>query len=233
MCLIEAKDLGKIYKSGNVETVALHDVNFTIEEGEFVVIIGASGAGKSTLLNILGGMDTPTSGSFIVAEKDISTYDSKDLALYRRYDIGFVFQFYNLIASLTALENVSLARSVAHNPLNSNDVLKEVGLENRMNAFPSSLSGGEQQRVAIARAIVKNPTLLLCDEPTGALDSKTGRSIVKLLKNISKSNKKTVIIVTHNAALTEIADHVIQIQDGSIIKDYKNEIVKEVDELKW
>ncbi len=233
MSLIEAKGIGKIYKTASVQTMALHDINFKIEEGEFVVIIGASGAGKSTLLNILGGMDSPTSGSFIVNDHDISAYSSKELSKYRRYDIGFVFQFYNLIASLTALENVALARSVAINPLDSKAVMKEVGLEKRMNSFPSSLSGGEQQRVAIARAVVKNPTLLLCDEPTGALDSKTGRSIIKLLKEISTTNKKTVIVVTHNASLTEIADHVIQIQDGAIIEDYYNEKIREVDDLKW
>ncbi len=233
MSLIEAKGIGKIYKTASVQTMALHDINFKIEEGEFVVIIGASGAGKSTLLNILGGMDSPTSGSFIVNDRDISTYSSKELSKYRRYDIGFVFQFYNLIASLTALENVALARSVAINPLDSKEVMKEVGLEKRLNSFPSSLSGGEQQRVAIARAVVKNPTLLLCDEPTGALDSKTGRAIIKLLKEISTTNKKTVIVVTHNASLTEIADHVIQIQDGAIIEDYYNEKIREVDDLKW
>ena len=233
MNLITCEHLSKYYQVGDVLVKALDDVSFEIDEGEFVVIVGASGAGKSTLLNILGGMDSPTKGRFYVRGQDIAQYKDRQLAKYRREDIGFVFQFYNLIGSLTCLENVMMASSIASNPRNPMQVVKQVGLAHRLNNFPSGLSGGEQQRVAIARAIVKNPLLLLCDEPTGALDSKTGMQIIDLLKNISSKEKKTIIIVTHNSAFTEIADRVIRIQDGHIIENYKNESPKEANQISW
>ena len=233
MNLITCEHLSKYYQVGDVLVKALDDVSFEIDEGEFVVIVGASGAGKSTLLNILGGMDSPTKGSFYVRGQDIAQYKDRQLAKYRREDIGFVFQFYNLIGSLTCLENVMMASSIASNPRNPMQVVKQVGLAHRLNNFPSGLSGGEQQRVAIARAIVKNPLLLLCDEPTGALDSKTGMQIIDLLKNISSKEKKTIIIVTHNSTFTEIADRVIRIQDGHIIENYKNESPKEANQISW
>ena len=224
MELISCEHISRVYQVGDTIVKALDDVSFTIEEGEFVVIVGASGAGKSTLLNILGGMDSPTSGHFYVRGADIAKYKDKQLALYRRKDIGFVFQFYNLISSLTCLENVMIAGSIVDNPRDALEVIEKVGLEHRINNFPSNLSGGEQQRVAIARAIVKNPLLLLCDEPTGALDSKTGTSIIQ---------KKTVIIVTHNALLTKIANRVIRIQDGHIVENKINKRPKKVDEISW
>ncbi len=215
---IEVKSLTKIYNQGlSNEVKALNDVSFCLKEGTFAVILGASGAGKSTLLNILGGMDSPTSGSFLVGEKDIAKYSAKDLADYRRNEIGFVFQFYNLMPNLTALENVQLAASVVENPLDSDKILEEVGLKERKNSFPSQLSGGEQQRVAIARAIVKNPRLLLCDEPTGALDSKTGASVLKLLQEVCLEYKKTVIVVTHNSKIAQCATVLIRIGDGKLI----------------
>lgn len=233
MELISCEHISRVYQVGDTIVKALDDVSFTIEEGEFVVIVGASGAGKSTLLNILGGMDSPTSGHFYVRGADIAKYKDKQLALYRRKDIGFVFQFYNLISSLTCLENVMIAGSIVDNPRDALEVIEKVGLEHRINNFPSNLSGGEQQRVAIARAIVKNPLLLLCDEPTGALDSKTGTSIIQLLKDISTQEKKTVIIVTHNALLTKIANRVIRIQDGHIVENKINKRPKKVDEISW
>lgn len=233
MELISCEHISKIYQVGDNIVKALDDVSFSINEGEFVVIVGASGAGKSTLLNILGGMDSPTGGHFYVNGADIAKYKAKELASYRRKDIGFVFQFYNLIASLTCLENVMLAASIASKPRDAMEVVEQVGLGHRKNNFPSNLSGGEQQRVAIARAIVKNPLLLLCDEPTGALDSKTGTSIIQLLKDISNNEKKTIIIVTHNALLTEIADRVIRIQDGHIIENRINDNPKKVNEISW
>lgn len=231
--MIEINNLSKIYKTGDIEVKALDNISFTIDEGEFVVIVGASGAGKSTLLNILGGMDTPTNGEYSLDEIVASKFNSKELSMFRRKDIGFVFQFYNLLPTLTALENVALAESIANNPFDSKSILKKVGLEHRMHNFPSSLSGGEQQRVAIARAIVKNPRLILCDEPTGALDSVTGKSIISLLKSVAKENHKTLIMVTHNALFTKLADHVIKIQDGKIIEDYINKTPLEVDEITW
>lgn len=233
MELIRFEEISKIYQVGDVIVKALDNVSFTINEGEFVVIVGASGAGKSTLLNILGGMDSPTSGSFYVANKNISSFNEKELAQYRRKDIGFVFQFYNLIGSLTALENVMLAASISNNPRESIKVIKDVGLDNRSENFPSNLSGGEQQRVAIARAIVKNPLLLLCDEPTGALDTKTGSSIISLLKEISVKEKRTIIIVTHNNLFESLADHILKLQDGKIIADYYNENPCNVEDIKW
>ncbi len=231
--MIKINNLSKIYKTGDIEVKALDNISFTIDEGEFVVIVGASGAGKSTLLNILGGMDTPTNGEYSLDEIIASKFNNKELSIFRRKDIGFVFQFYNLLPSLTALENVALAESIASNPFDSKSILKKVGLEHRMHNFPSSLSGGEQQRVAIARALVKNPRLLLCDEPTGALDSVTGKSIISLLKTVAKENHKTLIMVTHNAIFTKLADHIIKIQDGKIIEDYINKTPLEVDEITW
>ena len=218
MSNIEIKNLSKIYNPGKENEVkALDDVSFTLEEGTFTVILGASGAGKSTLLNILGGMDNATSGNYIINGDDVVSYNPKQLSLFRRQQIGFVFQFYNLMPNLNALENVALAASVAKEPFDSFDILKRVGLEKRGKNFPSQLSGGEQQRVAIARAVVKNPQLLLCDEPTGALDKKTGALILKLLFDIGKEYHKTVIIVTHNAKIADCASRVLRISDG-----YKN-----------
>ena len=233
MAFIEVSNLSKFYGSNETLVKALDSVSFSIEKGEFVVILGASGAGKTTLLNILGGMDNPTSGKYFFDNKDISKANSKELERFRREDIGFVFQFYNLMTNLTALENVSLAASIVSNPLDSKLVLKEVGLENRFNNFPSQLSGGEQQRVAIARAVAKNPKLLLCDEPTGALDSKTGSSIIELLYSLCLKNKTTVIIVTHNSSLAKVADRLIRIQDGKIIENTKSLKKNKIGELKW
>lgn len=231
---IEVKDLSKIYNPGQENEVrALNDVSFSLEEGSFTIILGASGAGKSTLLNILGGMDNATGGSYLIGNEDVAKYDFKELSRFRREDIGFVFQFYNLMPNLTALENVQLAASVAKNPFNSEKILEEVGLEKRAFNSPSQLSGGEQQRVAIARAIVKNPRLLLCDEPTGALDSKTGAQILKLLHDVSLNYKKTVIIVTHNQKIAECATRVIRISDGKIISDVINEHPISPEKVDW
>ena len=231
--LIKATELTKVYQDGNKQIRALDKVSFSINKGEFVVILGPSGAGKSTLLHILGGMETASDGSFIVNNFDIAKFNSKKLSFYRRYEIGFVFQFYNLIPNLNAYENVALAASIAKDPLDSKEVLAAVGLEERLTQFPSNLSGGEQQRVAIARAIVKKPTLLLCDEPTGALDSKTGIEIIKLLKKIAKDEEKAVIIVTHNQTLAEACDHLIRLKDGSIIEDKYIANPKNIDDLEW
>ena len=234
MSQIELNDVFKIYNEGSKnEVMALHDVSFKVEKGQFVVILGASGAGKSTLLNILGGMDLASRGSYLVDDKDITKLNDKELGVFRRKKIGFVFQFYNLMPNLTALENVRLAESVADNPLDSKEILTKVGLIGRERNFPSQLSGGEQQRVAIARAIVKNPALLLCDEPTGALDSKTGVKIIKLLKEISHDYNMTVIIVTHNSSIADVADRVIEIADGAIESDRLNENVKDPGEVVW
>lgn len=231
---IEVKDLSKIYNSGQENEVrALNGVSFSLEEGSFTIILGASGAGKSTLLNILGGMDNATGGSYLIGNEDVAKYDFKELSRFRREDIGFVFQFYNLMPNLTALENVQLAASVAKNPFDSEKILEEVGLEKRAFNFPSQLSGGEQQRVAIARAIVKNPRLLLCDEPTGALDSKTGAQILKLLHDVSLNYKKTVIIVTHNQKIAECATRVIRISDGKIISDVIDENPISPEKVDW
>ena len=231
---IKVSHLSKIYNQGqDNEVKALDDVSFTLNEGEFVVILGASGAGKSTLLNLLGGMDNATSGEYLVAGEDIAKYKSSKLAIFRRNDIGFVFQFYNLMPNLTALENIELAASVAKDPFDARDILKRVGLEKRANNFPSQLSGGEQQRVAIARAIVKNPKLLLCDEPTGALDSKTGAAIIELLNEVAVEYKKTVILVTHNSKISECAERLIRIRDGKIEENRIIENPLKPSEVKW
>jgi putative ABC transport system ATP-binding protein len=216
MAFIEMKNLYKIYGGG---IIALADVNIAVSEGEFVVILGSSGAGKTTLLNIVGGMDRLTTGSYSVAGEELSGYDNKRLSIFRRHKIGFVFQFYNLMPNLTALENVQLAESVAHGALDSRDVLSLVGLSHRLNNFPAQLSGGEQQRVSIARAVVKNPAMLLCDEPTGALDSKTGAAVLSMLNKICKERNKTGIIVTHNAQIARIADRIIRLADGRVVSD--------------
>ncbi|MBM6820592.1 MULTISPECIES: ATP-binding cassette domain-containing protein [Clostridia] len=218
---------------GEVEIDALGGVDFSVDKGEFVIIAGASGAGKSTILNILGGMDTVSSGKVIVDNNEISKYSQKDLITYRRYDIGFVFQFYNLVQNLTARENVELATQISKNPLNIDKVLDSVGLRDRKNNFPSQLSGGEQQRVAIARAIAKNPKLLLCDEPTGALDYNTGKAILKLLQDTCRKEGVTVIIITHNLALTPMGDKVIEVKNGRIQKITINENPVPVERIEW
>lgn len=233
MSFIEVKDLTKTFKTGEVEVHAVDDVSFSIERGEIVVIVGASGAGKTTLLNILGGMDSPTYGRVMVDGSDIANYNEAKLTEYRRNDIGFVFQFYNLVQNINALENVELATQICKNPLNPENVLSQVGLRNRMQNFPSQLSGGEQQRVAIARAIAKNPKLLLCDEPTGALDYRTGKEVLKLLQDTARKNNMTVIIITHNQALAPMADRIIQVKSGKIEQDLINERPIPVENIEW
>ncbi|KGF13781.1 macrolide ABC transporter ATP-binding protein [Lancefieldella parvula DNF00906] len=214
MSFVEFKEVTKTYTMGSVKVNAVHDMNFSIEEGELCVIVGPSGAGKTTVLNMLGGMDTCTSGSIYLDGKEIGDLSEKERTLYRRHDIGFVFQFYNLVPNLTAKENVELASQICLDPMQPEDALRAVGLEHRMDNFPAQLSGGEQQRVSIARALAKNPRLLLCDEPTGALDYKTGKQILKLLQDMCKEQHKTVAIVTHNFAFTQIADRVIHVKEG-------------------
>ena len=225
--------VSKIYQTGDVQLHALKDVSFEIEEGEICVIVGQSGAGKTTLLNILGGMDTLTSGRIMLADKEISTFNKHELTTFRRQDIGFVFQFYNLIPNLTALENVEIVTQMIKDPLPADQVLKSVGLEDRLYHFPAQLSGGEQQRVAIARALAKKPKLLLCDEPTGALDYQTGRQILQLLQEQSRQNGMTVVIVTHNSALTAMADRVIRVKSGTVVSVVKNEKALKVEEIEW
>lgn len=233
MSYIEFKNVDKEYKTGEVTIKALDNTNFEIEKGELVVIVGPSGAGKTTTLNILGGMDSITRGTVKIAGKNISNYNKKQLTEYRRNDIGFVFQFYNLVQNLTAIENVELATEISKKPLNPEEVLKGVGLENRMKNFPSQLSGGEQQRVSIARAVAKNPKILLCDEPTGALDYKTGKQILKLLQDTCRENKMTVIIVTHNAAIAPMADKVIRFKNGTAESIEINENPVPVENIEW
>lgn len=233
MSYIEVKNSSKIYKTGNQELYANDHISFNIKKGELTIIVGASGAGKSTLLDILGGMDKPTKGDVIINGKNIAKYNNRQLTGYRRNSIGFIFQFYNLIPNLTALENVELASEIAPNSFNPEKILKDVGLATRINNFPAELSGGEQQRVAIARAIDKNPELLLCDEPTGALDYRTGKSILKLLQGFSHKQQKNVIIVTHNSMIKPMADHVIEISDGKIKEDSINENPTPVDQIEW
>ena len=233
MAFVEFHDVGKTYHMGEVEINALHDATFEVEKGELVVIVGPSGAGKTTLLNILGGMDTLSTGQVIIDGQDISSYNRKQLTEYRRHDVGFVFQFYNLIGNLTALENVELANQICRNPLDAAQVLQNVGLGDRVKNFPSQLSGGEQQRVAIARALAKNPKLLLCDEPTGALDYQTGKAILQLLQDTGRKTGMTIIIITHNGALTDMADRVIQVRNGTIKSVKLNENPKDISEIEW
>ncbi len=233
MSYVEAKNITKIYYMGEVEIHAVAGVTFSINKGEFVVVVGSSGAGKTTVLNILGGMDDATDGELFVDGQDITKLKGKGLIQYRREDIGFVFQFYNLIQNLTALENVELALQVSKEPLDAREVLCEVGLEDRLNNFPSQLSGGEQQRVSIARALAKNPKLLLCDEPTGALDYQTGKAILSLLQDMCRTRKMTVIVITHNLAITPMADRIIRIKSGRVSDISVNEHPKPIEDIEW
>ena len=233
MAFVEFQNVGKTYRMGEVEINALHDASFAVEKGELVVIVGPSGAGKTTLLNILGGMDTLSTGKVFLDGREISALNRKQLTEYRRHDVGFVFQFYNLIGNLTALENVELANQICKEPLNASQILKDVGLGDRVKNFPSQLSGGEQQRVAIARALAKNPKLLLCDEPTGALDYQTGKAILQLLQTTGRRTGMTVIIITHNSALTDMADRVIRVHSGTISSVEINENPKDITEIEW
>ncbi len=223
----------KIYRTGDVEVTALSDITLSLSEGDFAVILGSSGAGKTTLLNLLGGMDKASAGTVSLDGKEITSLDKKGLCAYRRNDVGFVFQFYNLMPNLTALENVEIAVEICKNHLNPQQVLEQVGLGDRLANFPAQLSGGEQQRVSIARAVAKNPKLLLCDEPTGALDYQTGKRILQCLYDVSKKNKKTVVVVTHNQALRDMADKVFFIRNGTIEKSQINEHPKPIDEIEW
>ena len=230
---VKLQDITKIYKMGEVEIRAADRINFSIRKGEFVVIVGPSGAGKTTVLNILGGMDTATSGKLIVDGQDVTAYNARQLTGYRREDIGFVFQFYNLVPNLTALENVELALQICRDPLDARAVLREVGLGDRLDNFPAQLSGGEQQRVSIARALAKNPKLLLCDEPTGALDYNTGKAILKLLQNMCRERGMTVIVITHNQAIAPMADRLIHIKNGQVSQMEMNEHPVSIDEIEW
>ena len=230
---VKLENVSKIYGTKEVKIVAVDEISFQIAEGEFVVVVGPSGAGKTTVLNILSGMDKATSGKVWVDGKDIAKYSNKQLTSYRRDDIGFVFQFYNLVPNLTALENVELALQICSDPLDARQVLEEVGLKDRLANFPAQLSGGEQQRVSIARALAKNPKLLLCDEPTGALDYQTGKAILKLLQDMCREKGMTVIVITHNSALTPMADRVIKIKNGKVSKMTLNEHPTPVEEIEW
>ena len=233
MAFVEFQNVGKTYHVGEVDIHALRDASFQVEKGELVVIVGPSGAGKTTLLNILGGMDVLSNGRVVLDGREISALNKKQLTEYRRHDVGFVFQFYNLIGNLTALENVELANQICKNPLSAEQILRDVGLENRMKNFPSQLSGGEQQRVAIARALAKNPKLLLCDEPTGALDYQTGKAILQLLQDTGRRTGMTIIIITHNGALTAMADRVIRVRNGTVASVVKNECPQNIAEIEW
>ena len=233
MAFVEFADVSKIYQMGEVEVAAVRDMSFTIEQGEFVVIVGPSGAGKTTLLNMLGGMDSATSGTIMLDGARVSSFSRKQLTQYRRHDIGFVFQFYNLVQNLTARENVELASQICRDPLDADEVLAAVGLADRVRNFPGQLSGGEQQRVAIARALAKNPKLRLCDEPTGALDYETGKAILKLLQDTCRDTGRTVVVVTHNSAFTAIADRVIHVREGSVAAVELNEAPLSADVLEW
>ena len=230
---VRMSDVTKVYKMGEVEIPAVDGVDFSIKKGEFVIVVGPSGAGKTTVLNILGGMDTVTRGEVFVDGENIAQYSPRRLTGYRRDDIGFVFQFYNLVPNLTAKENVELALQICKNPLDAKTVLEEVGLGARLDNFPAQLSGGEQQRVSIARALAKNPKLLLCDEPTGALDYQTGKAILKLLQDMCREKGMTVIVITHNSALAPMADRVIRIKNGKVSQMYKNETPLPVEEIEW
>ena len=231
--VVSFQDVSKIYRSGEVEIRAVDDISFEIRKGEFVVIVGPSGAGKTTVLNMLGGMDACSEGTILVDGSEVSRYNARQLTEYRRRDIGFVFQFYNLVQNLTALENVELAAQICPDPLDAQEVLRDVGLADRMNNFPAQLSGGEQQRVSIARALAKNPKLLLCDEPTGALDDQTGRTILQLLQDTCRQKGVTVIVITHNSALTPMADRVIRIRSGTVAEMKRNPHPTPVAEIEW
>ena len=233
MAFVEFHDVKKVYQMGQVRIEALRDVNFEVEKGEFCVVVGASGAGKTTILNILGGMDTLSEGSVWLDGKEISSYNKRQLTEYRRFDIGFVFQFYNLVQNLTALENVELAAQICKDPLPAASVLEAVGLKERMSNFPAQLSGGEQQRVAIARALAKNPKLLLCDEPTGALDYNTGKAVLKLLQDTCRNSGVTVIVITHNQAITVMADRIITVRSGTVVSEEKNTKIIPVEQIEW
>ncbi len=233
MAYIEFKNVCKIYHMGQTEIRALDNISFDIDKGELCVIVGPSGAGKTTLLNILGGMDAPTSGTILLDGRDISKLNTRQLTDYRRADVGFVFQFYNLVQNLTALENVELAAEICRDSLDAAATLDEVGLGDRKDNFPAQLSGGEQQRVSIARALAKNPKIILCDEPTGALDYHTGKAVLKLLQDTCRSTGKTVLIITHNSALTAIADHVIRVKNGTVVESSRNELPTPVERIEW
>lgn len=233
MAFVEFRDVSKMYQMGEVSVAAVRAMSFQIEQGEFVVIVGPSGAGKTTLLNMLGGMDSATSGTIMLDGAEVSSFNRRQLTQYRRHDIGFVFQFYNLVQNLTARENVELASQICRDPLSADEVLAAVGLADRARNFPGQLSGGEQQRVAIARALAKNPKLLLCDEPTGALDFETGKAILRLLQDTCRTTGRTVVVVTHNSAFTAIADRVIHVREGSVAAVERNEAPLSAEVLEW